>query len=293
MIGLFSIPPSYLPVEVLPFALIGFGLAVGVLTGLFGVGGGFMIVPLLNLAFGVQYEVAVGSSLALTIGTGAAGTARHLRLKNVEPKSVLILGGSAAFGALLGAMLSEHASSGLGAGAFKMLMDGVFIVMLTLTAWLVFRGSEKGPGVPALLQRLPIAPHIELPEAGLAHVSLPGLCAVGLCVGVLKGLLGIGGGVLLMPLLIVVVGLGPRLAVGTSLGVVMLSSVAGTIKHGLLGHVSLMVAMSLLIGSAFGVLIGAHFCQRLHETRLRRFFAMLVMLVVVGLAIRFVSSMFV
>ena len=266
---------------------------MGVLTGLFGVGGGFMIVPLLNLAFGVQYEVAVGSSLALTVGAGAAGTARHLRLKNVELKSVLVMGGSAVCGVLLGAMLQVRASSALGPQAFKMLMDGIFIVVLSLTAWVVLRSADEGRSGQALLQRLPGGPRIDLPGAKLSGVSLPGLCLIGLAIGVLTGMIGIGGGVLFMPLLIVVVGLGPRLAVGTSLGVVTFGSIAGTIKHGLLGHVSLMVAMSLLIGSAFGVLIGAHFCQRLHETRLRRFFAMLVMLVVVGLAIRFVFSMFV
>lgn len=170
-------------------------------------------------------------------------------------------------------------------------MSGMFIVVLALTAWLVVRGGNDGRTGPALLQRLPLPPRIELPGAGLEGVSLPGLCAIGLGIGVIKGLLGIGGGVLFMPVLILVVGLGPRKAVGTSLGVVMFSSVAGTIARGLKDEVNLMVAMSLLVGSAVGVLIGANFCQRLHETRLRRFFAILVMLIVVWLAIDLVVSL--
>ncbi len=294
MTGLFSIPPSHLPQEVLPFALMGFGLIVGVLTGLFGVGGGFMIVPLLNVLFGIPMPLAIGSSLCFTIGTGGAGLARHLRLRNVEAKSMIILGGAAVCGALLGTELSHFLQLTLGAGGakgFEHLMSGVFIVMLALTTWLVVRGgSDKRTGA-ALLQRLPLPPRIDLPDAGLKGVSLPGLCAIGLGIGVMKGLLGIGGGVLFMPVLILVVGLSPRKAVGTSLGVVTFSSAAGTIAHGLEDHVNLMIAMSLLIGSAFGVLIGANFCQRLHETKLRRFFGILVMLVVVWLAIDLAVSL--
>ena len=106
-----------------------------------------------------------------------------------------------------------------------------------------------------------------------------GLFAVGILIGVMKGMMGIGGGVLLMPLLIVVVGLTPHQAVGTSLGVVVFSSIAGAVKYGLDGNVNLWVVMSLLVGSVFGVQIGAWICHRLHAAKLRRYFAILVALV--------------
>ncbi len=288
MIGLFSIPDSYLPAWMLPMALTGLGLAVGILTGLFGVGGGFMIVPILSELFGINPLVTVGSSLSFMMGTSAAGVARHLRLRNVEPKSMLILGGSAVCGVLLGKMAATQCQGAVGVESFRAVQRAMFIIVLSLTAWLVLRGASKRRTGPTLLQRLPLGPKVDLPHAALKGISLPGLCAIGLGIGVLTGVLGIGGGVLFVPLLILVVGLGARQAIGTSLGVVMFGSLAGTIAYGLDGKVSLLVAMSLLVGSAFGVLIGAHFCQRLHETRLRRFFAILVMLMVVWLVAKFI-----
>ena len=275
-------------------ALGGFGLLVGVLTGLFGVGGGFMVVPLLHVAFGIPYPWAVGSSLAFTIGTGASGASRHWRLRNVEVRAAAVMGAAAFVGAMGGAAILGRLHRAIGRGGaerFNLLMDGLFIVLLCVTACLVWRGSDRPRTGASPLQRLALPPYVALPAANLARVSAPGLLLVGLGVGVLTGLLGIGGGVLFVPLLILVVGLGPHQAVGTSLGVVLLGSIAGTIKHGAMGHVSLPVAMALLAGSVFGVQIGAWVCQKLHAGRLRRWFALLVIAVAAVLVVSFVRKL--
>ncbi len=275
-------------------ALAGLGLIVGILTGIFGVGGGFLIVPLLHVLFGFHYNIAVGSDLCYAIGAGATGAARHMRLRNVDLRSMLILAAGAVVGAVVGATLLSHLKETLGAGGsenFNQVMDVLFVVLLIVTAFLVFRGSVGGGGGKSLLQRLRVPPYVDLPAAGRKSVSLPGLLMVGLFVGVLKGLMGIGGGVLLVPMLLLVVGLSAHQAVGTSLGVVLFSSIAGTIKHGLTGNVNLMVAMSLLVGSTIGVQIGAWICQRLHPTSLRRYFAILVLLVAAALAWQLISSL--
>jgi len=267
--------------------LAAFGFAVGVLTGLFGVGGGFLIVPGLNLLFGIAWPAAIGSSLAFIVGTGAAGTARHMRMRNVEPRATLILGGAAVVGAVLGALALDRLEAGFGeanVGKFNTLMQGIFVGLLLLTAALVFRRAGETRSRPPVLQRLPLGPRVDLPHVGLAGVSLPGLLATGLAVGALSGLLGIGGGVLLVPLLILVVGLTPHQAVGTSLGIVLLASISGTIKHGLAGNVDLVLAMALLVGSTLGVQVGAFFCARLHAKRLREYFAVIVFLAAVALA---------
>ncbi len=86
-----------------------------------------------------------------------------------------------------------------------------------------------------------------------------------------------------MPLLMIVVGLTAHQAVGTSLGIVVFGSVAGTIKHGLAGNVSLVVAMALLVGSSLGVQAGVAVCQRWRARRLRRAFALLALLVAMWL----------
>jgi hypothetical protein len=267
-------------------SLAAMGLAVGVLTGLFGVGGGFIITPLMNLLLGIPYSCAVGSSLSFTIGTSAAGAMRHQRLGNVEPKSVVILAGASVPGAVLGAMLHEGLLNWLtrsGRDDFTPTMHGLFVVVLLLTAWLVVRGPIRDEEGFSLLQRLPLPPHVHLPGANLAHVSLLGLCLAGWGIGVMKGLLGIGGGVLFMPLLLVVVGLGVHQAVGTSLGVVLFSSIAGTVRHAAFGNVNLWVVMALLVGSTIGIQVGAWLCHRLRAERICRYFTIILLLVAAAL----------
>ena len=262
---------------VLLAALAGFGLLVGVLTGLFGVGGAFLITPLLNVGFGIPYQLAIGSGLCFTIGTSSSGMRRHLRLGNVELRLTLFLAVTSIVGALLGATLNRSLNLRLGHENYTLVMHSLFVVMLLVTAWALGRGNRQHHTGKSLLQRLPLGPRIDLPAAGLAGVGVPGICAIGMMIGILSGMMGIGGGVVIMPLLILAVGLTPHQAVGTSLGVVMCGSAAGALKYGWHGNVNLSVAMSLLVGSVFGVQIGAWICHRLHAEKLKRYFSVLVL----------------
>jgi uncharacterized membrane protein YfcA len=283
MIG-FDQVDAYLSGPALVAALAFLGLAIGILTGLFGVGGTFLMNPMLIIVLGVDQSLVVGSSLCFTIGTAAAGLSRHHRLRNVEGKTLLILAGGACCGAVLGSRLHEYIRAAQDPGQFKVMILAFYLVLLGATAWLVYRVPPERHGRRSLLQRLPLRPRVELPNAHLRGVSLPGLVGVGLLIGAVSGLLGIGGGVLLMPLMLVVIGLRAHQAVGTGLGVVLFSSMVGTIEHGLAGNVCLWVAMSLLAGSTVGVQIGAWICQRLHARRLRQYFAVVVLVAAVMVA---------
>ena len=282
---------AYLHGPALLGALAAFGLLVGVLTGLFGVGGGFLITPLLSVGFGMPYGVVIGSSLSFTIGTASSGMTRHMRLGNLEPRCTAILAGASMVASVLGASLNRFLNERLGAEHYRNVMDVLFVVLLVGIAWLVGRNRPPHQSGKSLLQRLPLPPRIDLPAAGLAGVSLPGLCLVGLVVGLANGMMGVGGGVLFMPLLVLVVGLGPHQAVGTSLGVVVFASIAGTIKYGLDGRVNLWIVMALLVSSVFGVQIGAWLCDRLGARHLRRYFAILVALVAAAVAARMALSL--
>jgi hypothetical protein len=286
-----NIPGAYLQGPALAAALAAFGLVVGVLTGLFGVGGGFMITPLLSIGFGIRYDLVIGSSLSFTIGTASSGMSRHMRLGNFEPRATLILALASMAGALAGGTLNDAVQAALGAGQYSNVIDTLYVALLTLTAWVVARESTPHPTGKTLLQRLPLGPRVDLPTAKLTGVSLPGLLLVGLAIGLLSGMLGIGGGVLFMPLLVVALGLTPHQAVGTSLGVVVFGATAGTIKYGLAGKVNLVIVMALLVSSVFGVQLGAWICHRLHATHLRRYFALLVALVAVVVAVRLGASL--
>lgn len=260
--------------------LLGLGFVVGVLTGLFGVGGGFMITPLLNVLFGIPYDLAVGSSVSFTIGTGASGAALHARSRNFEPRSTVILALTSMVAAWLGAGLGLWFKDHYGVHTYTLAMHGLFIVVLLLTAGMIAQTPKEGHASRSPLQRMPIGPFIDLPAADLPHVSITGMALVGMLIGLMKGVMGIGGGVLFMPLLVVVVGLLPHKAVGTSLGVVVFSSIAGTIKFAREGKVSLWVVMTLLVGSVLGVQLGGLLCERLNGRKLRRYFALLVLVIV-------------
>ncbi|KKM81597.1 hypothetical protein LCGC14_1328200 [marine sediment metagenome] len=290
MTGLEGLSP-HLSGPALLSVLIALGFVVGVLTGLFGVGGAFLLTPLLQVALGIPYPVAIGSSLSYTIGASSSAAARHWRLRNFEPGMVLILAGAAMVGAVLGGMANRSMEQGLGKTNYTLTMHGLFMVILALSAVLIGRGGRVSREGKSLLQRLPLPPRIDLPASQLMQVSIPGLCVVGLLVGVLKGMMGIGGGVLFMPLLILVVGLEAHQAVGTSLGVVLFSSIAGTVKYGLDGNVNMWIVMPLLISSVIGVQIGVWICQKLHAEKLRRHFAILVLLVTALLAWDFVRML--
>ncbi len=269
-------------------ALMALGLLVGFLTGLFGVGGGFMLTPLLTVVFGVPYNIAIGSDLSYTIGAGSSGMSRHMRLGNFEPRTMFLLAGGAMIGAVLGGTLNASVKEGLGDYWYNVIMNSLFVMMLTLTAWVIGRNKAPHRSGKSVLQRLPLPPRINLPRAGLTDVSASGICLIGLTIGVLQGMMGIGGGVLYMPLLVLVVGLTPHQAIGTSLGVVVFGSVAGAIIYGLRGDVNLVISMSLLISSVFGIQIGAWISSKLHATHLKRWFAVLVTLVAITVAVKLV-----
>jgi len=268
-------------------ALVVFGLMVGSMAGLFGVGGAFIVTPMLIVLFGVDESTAVGSSLCFIVGTSAAGLSRHWRLGNVDIRATVSIGAGSVVGAILGVMLHEHLKAWLGTGEgfdFPILIRSCYLVLLPIAAFLAYRDPKPHHSGKSPLQRLPLGPRISLPSVGQQGVSLPGLCVLGMAVGVLTGLLGVGGGVLYMPLLLVVVALPAHQAVGTSLGVVLASAVAGTAKHGLEGNVNLLVAIALLAGSSIGVQIGAAVCTRLKGRKLRRWFAVAVLLALVVMA---------
>ncbi|MCP4374965.1 MAG: sulfite exporter TauE/SafE family protein, partial [bacterium] len=160
---------------------------------------------------------------------------------------------------------------------FQQLMRGLFIVLLIASAWLIWKGPKETSHGKSPLQRLPIGPYIDLPRAGIPHVSLPGIISMGMGVGILVGLMGVGGGVLFMPLLVMVVGMSPHQAVGTSLGVVLCSTSVAVLRYGFKDQVSLWIALPMLTGSACGVQLGSWLCNRLHARKLRRYFALLVL----------------
>ena len=259
-------------------ALIGVGGLIGLVGGLFGVGGGFLLTPILLLKwFGLPDEIVLGSASCHGVGIAAGALRRHLRIGRVD----LRLGVSIALGAGLGSYWGSQISSGLAelwSGpqhvTFQLVLRGVLLVVLAFVALAIARPVRAGVDAP--FQRMGPGPHWPVPGFSDKTFSLSATIVLACLSGLVVGFLGIGGGVVYLPLLVVAVGIQPIYAVRISLVVVLCSAACSTVGYAWRGNVSLTVAMLMIVGSSLGVQVGAMLCQKLHGDRVRKYFALVV-----------------
>ncbi len=237
-----------------------FGLAlalvVGLTMGLVGAGGSILTVPIFVYVLGFQVKDAIAMSLAVVGATSLVGALRHARMKNVELRIVLIFGPVAMLGTYGGAQLALFAVVMLAAAIF-MLRDQ--------------RGDQPYAASAGWHSKL--------------AVTL--LVVEALAVGVLTGLVGVGGGFLIVPVLVLLAGLPMKQAVGTSLPIIALKSFAGF--GGYLGQVDVAwdVIAAFTAIAIVGIWIGTHLVQLVSPPALKRGFGVLIL--VMGTAILFQS----
>lgn len=248
------------------FALLG-AVAIGLVLGLLGSGGSILTVPVLVYLAGQPDKVAIAESLAIVGAIAAVGAVPYARQKLVDWHSVLYFGIPGILGTYGGAALSAFVP-----GSVQLLL---FAVVMIIAALMMFRGKSS-------LQEKGDAPHKRQP---LWLIALEGLL-----VGILTGLVGVGGGFLIVPALVLLGGLSMRLAVGTSLLIIAAKSAAGFYKYiAVLASAGLqvdweLIAVFVAIG-AVGSIVGNALSQRVPQARLRRGFA--IFLVVMGVFILF------
>ncbi|HEV7734897.1 MAG TPA: sulfite exporter TauE/SafE family protein [Candidatus Binatia bacterium] len=268
------------------------GVVVGYVAGMFGVGGGFLLTPLLAVVFGVPLEIAVGTGLCQMIGTSVAALIRHRQMGQGEIRFDLIAVVGSVLGVEAGARTLD-ALSALGAvhvgvgsvSVVRLVADGGYVVVLLTAAIMFGRGGRGALESTAHVRRGPLArvrvpPFVDLPAVPLRRVSATLIAYVGLGLGFLSGFLGIGGGIALLPVLVYGFGFPMRQAAGT--GIVMLCATAtvGTVVHALRGHVDLELAMVLLIGATISAQLGARASRSLGVRTLRRLFAGLILVTI-------------
>ncbi len=231
------------------------GFVIGLSLGLLGGGGSILTVPMLVYLVGQTPQAAVTASLAIVGANSALGALFHRAHGTLNWRIALIFGGAGMLTAYLAAGLSKRFSPAALLIAFALLM-------------LVIGGL--------LLWRRPVA-HTR------SVAAWPVVLGSGAGVGVLTGLLGVGGGFLIVPALVMLVGLPMSMAVGTSLLVIALNSLAGLLGHltGALLDVSLIV--TFVAAGLAGTFVGARLAQRLPPDRLRVAFAVFVMVLAVFL----------
>jgi uncharacterized protein len=267
------------------------GAVSGVLSGMFGIGGGMITTPAIRLLLGGSAIAAVATPLPIIIPTAITGAVGYTRRGLADVRAGWIVGGSGALAAVAGA----YATRWIG-GSALMIATGVLVVYMA--ADMLFAGrragagahapepsvsaSEEGPllvsddaldGAPASDADAPAAPAGRPAPAGK-------LALLGLGAGLYSGLLGLGGGFVIVPLLIRLFGFGTKRAIGTSLVAIAILSVPGTITHALLGHIDWRLAIALSLTVIPGAWLGARVTAAASERHVRAAFA--IMLAVVG-----------
>lgn len=297
---------SFLTGPLFFLSLVGLGFVVGILAGVFGVGGGFLLVPLMNILLGIPIELAAGSATCYIIGTSTSGVIKHFHKGNIEIKAAIYISFGSIAGAISGDILQDSIVILTGGNKFhfEQIMQGIFVFLLILIAWVMTRESgydEKSDISPVtILQKMRFGPDTDLPNSKQIGVSIIGLFGIGFAGGLLTGLMGVSGGVLFMPILVLGVGLAPHLAVGTSLTVVLIGSITAVIKKTvsigqlsdsvMTGKISLPIAFSLLVAGTVGVRIGMVISHKLHGQKLKKYFSIIVLFAALMVAVKLIIS---
>ncbi len=281
----------YLPIaemSVNALLIVALGGAVGFLSGMFGVGGGFLTTPLLIFT-GIPPAIAVASSASQVTGSSVSGAFAHFRRGQVDVRmgAVLAAGGllGSVFGSMLFAWLKRQGQIDVTIGIIYVLFLGIVGTLMLADSLRQARRRRSGlaprarrhhPLVAALPWRM------RFPRSGV-YISVLAPFLVGAAVGVLTVIMGVGGGFIMVPAMLYLLGMSAATVVGTSLFQIVFVTAAATLLHATQSQtVDILLAVLLLAGGVVGAQFGAHAAQALPPERLRLFLALLVL----GVAIR-------
>lgn len=285
------LPIAGLSVNVL--VIVGLGGLVGMLSGMFGVGGGFLTTPLL-IFYGIPPAVAVASAATQITGASVSAVFAHHRRQGVDFR----MGGVLVAGGALGSLLGGYAFAKLQeSGQIDTVVAILYVVLLGGIGLLMAR--EAAASLAALWGRSVSRPQVRrhhpliaaLPmrwrfyRSGL-YISPLAPLALGFATGLLTVLLGVGGGFVLVPAMIYLLGMSTRVVVGTSLFQILFVTGATTLVHATTTKaVDIVLAVLLLVGSVIGAQLGARFAQKMRPEWLRLALAGLVLAVAVRMAL--------
>ena len=285
------LPVANLSVNALVIVLLGGG--VGFLSGMFGVGGGFLTTPLL-IFYGIPPTVAVASAATQVTGASVSGALAYVERGGVDFRmgGVLIAGGL--LGSLVGAGLFELLTA---LGQIDTAISILYVALLGTVGGLMareafgtLRAQRAGLPAPARGRRHhPMVANLPLRwrfyRSGL-YISPLAPLILGVVVGILTMLLGVGGGFIMVPAMIYLLGMGTQVVVGTSLFQILFVTMASTMVHALTtGAVDIVLAALLLLGSVIGAQVGARFAQSVKPEYLRMTLAVIVLLVALQMAV--------
>lgn len=291
----------YLPIALTSISLpliVGLGLLVGLLSGLFGVGGGFLMTPLL-IMIGIPPTVAAASDSLQIVGASTSGTFAHWKLGNVDFKMgiYLLIGGFT--GGLAGVQLIKVLRM---MGNADFVIKVTYVLMLGIVGAYMFAESinslkkvkQQKEGAPAVethskpkkesgfvrfLKSLPLQTRFE--KSGVTHSALL-VIVLGSIVGVLAAIMGVGGGFLMVPVMVYLLRMPMHVVVGTSLFQILFTCVEVSFLQAYVNHtVDFVLAVLLLAGSTVGAQIGTQLGKKLHGDQLKVILSVIVLVVTV------------
>jgi uncharacterized protein len=285
----------YLPIAEMPVSIPLFltvGALVGALSGLFGVGGGFLLTPLL-IFLGIPPGVAVGTGAAQIVASSVAGAATQFQRRNVDVRlgTVMIIGGIA--GALIGVeavrLLRRYGVFDVTLALSYVTLLGIIGTLMLIEGFNAWRGAMSGAPAKARssgghnwMERLPLKMRFHRSKL---YVSALPPAIIGMFVGFLAALMGVGGGFVTIPAMIYLLRVPTSVAVGTSLFQIVFVAAFTTLLHAVLNKtVDVLLALILILGGAIGAQLGSIFGERLRGDQVRLFLALIVLVVAVRMA---------
>jgi uncharacterized membrane protein YfcA len=285
----------YLPLAEMSLSLpllLALGFAVGVISGMFGIGGGFIMTPLL-IFLGVPPGIAVGTGASQVTATSISSAIGHWQRGNVDAP----MGGYLIAGGLIGSALGVQLQALLKSlGQLEIFIALCYVVMLgTIGSLMLIEGlnavfKRRSTGTAPMrrkghhnaLHKLPFKQRF---RASKLYVSVLPLLAIGVLVGWLTAIMGVGGGFLLVPALVYLMRVPTRVTLGTSAFQIIFITIATTLLQSVSNHsVDVLLALPLMLGGVIGAQIGVQLGARLAAEQLRIVLALLVLAVAVRMA---------
>ena len=280
----------YLPIAELPvnvFLMFAMGIAVGFISGMFGIGGGFLMTPLL-IFIGISPAVAVASVASHIVASSCSGVIAYWRRRALDFALALMLLGGGLIGTMVGVWLFSVLRS---LGQLDLMIGLSYVTLLGVVGGLMIIESVRAiararSGRPAEIRRpgshtwihgLPFKVRFKQSKI---YVSAIPLWVIGFSVGFIGAIMGIGGGFLLVPALIYIMRVPTAVVVGTSMVLTLVTMGAATIMHAATNHlVDVVLALILMVGGVIGAQFGARAGQKIRGEQLRLLLGILVMLV--------------
>ncbi len=286
----------YLPIANLAvngLVIVALGALTGILSGMFGVGGGFLTTPLM-IFYGIPPTVAAASAASQVTGASVSGVLAHTRRGGVDYQmgGVMVGGGiiGTAIGAALFRLLQQLGQIDVVINVLYVLLLGGIGYVMAKESLQVLRAQKAGVPVPARKRRHhPMVASLPLRwrfyRSGL-YISPLAPLLLGVFTGILTMLMGIGGGFVLVPAMLYILGMSANVVVGTSLFQILFVTMATTMMHALTTRaVDIVLAALLLVGSVSGAQVGAQLAQRIPAEKLRFVLAAIVLLVALRMAL--------